>query len=104
MRRLFWRRSRAVEPEHWCPAQYGIFDGRYKLIRLYEPYADAWELYDLQNDPDEMRNLWNEDGYGGLKTEMLRRLTEIKAFYGDPVESGKFRAQKNGFERSRSGR
>lgn len=96
--------SRAVEPEHWCPAQYGIFDGRYKLIRLYEPYADAWELYDLQNDPDEMRNLWNEDGYGGLKTEMLRRLTEIKAFYGDPVESGKFRVQKNGFKRSRSGR
>ena len=79
--------SRAVEPEHWCPAQYGVFDGRYKLIRLYEQYADAWELYDLQNDPNEMRNLWNEDGYGDLKAEMLRRLTEIKAFYGDPIET-----------------
>ena len=36
--------------------------------------------------PDQFRNqslaFWNEDGYGDLKAEMLRRLTEIKAFFG----------------------
>ena len=82
------------------PAHFGIRTKRYKLIFYYGlDYRDservktdqgdrrnpriatppAWEFYDLQNDPHEMDNRYNDDGYmeviSSLKKE-LRRLRE----------------------------
>jgi len=35
----------------------------------------AWgEMYDLAEDPHEMRNLWNESAYGGLRSELVSEL------------------------------
>lgn len=82
------------------PAHFGIRTKKYKLIFYYgldyrgpeiiktykgdrrnPPIATppAWEFYDLQNDPHEMDNRYNDDGYleviSSLKKE-LRRLRE----------------------------
>lgn len=82
------------------PAHFGIRNQRYKLIFYYgldyrnpervetdqdhrrDPQVatpPAWEFYDLQNDPHEMDNRYNDDGYmeviSSLKRE-LRRLRE----------------------------
>ena len=46
----------------------GVFDGRYKLIHFYGEGAgkdentniDYFELYDLEKDPHEMKNIYNE--------------------------------------------
>lgn len=65
----------------WDPTQYGIRTRRYKYIRYPEvgntdpqypmkgelPYD---ELYDLQNDPLEMRNLAKDAGAAGVLREM----------------------------------
>lgn len=75
--------SRAIEQEHWCPAHYGIFDGRYKLMHLYEDYTDAWELYDLKTDPDEMKNLWEDTRYASVKHQMKQKLEDLRVLYGD---------------------
>lgn len=75
--------SRKYEKEHWCPAHYGVFDGRYKLIRFYEDYAtDAWELYDLQNDPDESTNIYNTASEE-LKNSLKEKLKSLRSQYGD---------------------
>ena len=75
--------SSAVESEHCCPAHYGVFDGRYKLMRFYEPVAgDSWELYDLDNDPDEETNIYNSAD-DELKNQLKEKLKSLRSQYGD---------------------
>lgn len=45
--------------EHAVKRHYGVRTDRYKLIHFYND-IDVWELYDLQNDPMEMHNIYNE--------------------------------------------
>ncbi|WP_106766651.1 sulfatase [Paenibacillus faecalis] len=46
-------------------------DERYKLTVYYErPYG---ELFDLQEDPSELHNLWDDPRYSNLKTQLLHR-------------------------------
>ena len=45
--------------------------------------GEAWgELYDLQNDPDEMQNLFDDPSVGQVKADltmtMLRRMIELQ--------------------------
>jgi arylsulfatase A-like enzyme len=47
--------------------------------------ASEGELYDLENDPAETRNLWNEPKYAEVKTEMLIRLCNRMAWTIDPL-------------------
>jgi arylsulfatase A-like enzyme len=53
----------------------GVRTDRYKLIEYYGE-DDYWELFDLERDPNELRNLYGHAAYGritaGLKTELLR--------------------------------
>ena len=59
----------------WCSGGEGrwrsVRDGRFKLIRIPHPEADRYELYDVEADPGETRNLVEEDA------ETLERLREI---------------------------
>lgn len=48
-------------PPHWVQPHYGIRTERFKLISYYN--LNEWELFDLQNDPDEMENLFLTEGY-----------------------------------------
>ena len=45
---------------HHVQPHYGIRTDRYKLIHFYYD-IDQWELYDLQNDPNELNNLIGND-------------------------------------------
>ena len=47
------------------------FDGRYKLC-IYHGH-DLGELYDLESDPAEFNDLWNDPGYKDLKLQLLKR-------------------------------
>jgi uncharacterized sulfatase len=44
-------------------------NGRYKLT-VYRNH-DHGEIFDLQEDPAEIRNLWDDPGAGDLKTKLL---------------------------------
>ena len=47
-------------------------DARYKVTVYYnQPYG---ELFDLETDPGEVRNLWNDPSYSALKGEMVQKL------------------------------
>lgn len=43
------------------------------------------ELYDLEKDPGESRNLWNDPNSVSVETELLVRLTDRMAFTVDPL-------------------
>lgn len=43
------------------------------------------ELYDLENDPREWHNLWNDPAAINLKNELLLRLSDRMAFAVDPL-------------------
>ncbi len=56
---------------------------RHKLIALHG--SDEGELYDLQEDPREMRNLWASPAHKDLKIELLLRLASRMAWTADPL-------------------
>ncbi|MFN8259015.1 MAG: sulfatase [Bacteroidales bacterium] len=79
---------------HSVKRHYGIYTGRYKLIHFYYD-IDEWELFDLQNDPNEMRNVYNDPSYSKVKEELHVRLKELMKKYGDSDELAKSYLPKN---------
>ena len=57
---------------------YGIRTERYKLIHFYND-VDEWELYDLQEDPHELQNRYDDPAYAAVREEMHARLKELQA-------------------------
>lgn len=67
---------------HMVKRHYGIATARYKLIHFYYD-IDEWEMYDLEKDPNEMKNLYNDPTYKEVQKDMHQRLTQLRAKYGD---------------------
>ncbi len=72
--------------EHMVKRHYGIRTDRYKLIHFYRD-IDVWELYDLQNDPHEMNNLYGKDEFKDLTEELKVKLEELQIQYKDTDRS-----------------
>ncbi|TXG39260.1 sulfatase family protein [Seonamhaeicola maritimus] len=96
---------------HANPAHFGIRTKKYKLIFFYGKYwvdtdkpgaewnkkswgnrftfhtPPAWELYDLENDPEEMNNLYEDPAYkdiiADLKTQLADKRKELNEDDGD---------------------
>jgi arylsulfatase A-like enzyme len=68
--------------EHNVQRHHGIRTKDYKLIHFYYD-SDTWELYDMEDDPAEMNNLYNQPEYAGIQEEMHQKLKEIRLKYGD---------------------
>jgi len=67
---------------HKVKRHYGIRTDRYKLIHFYHD-IDRWELFDLQTDPYEMTNLYEEEPYREIREELHKRLEELRNNVGD---------------------
>ena len=51
----------------------------------YYPGKDYGELYDLQKDPNEFTNLWNDDKMQDVKIELTRKLLDRIVATRDPL-------------------
>ncbi len=67
---------------HMVKRHYGIRTKRYKLIRYYYD-IDAWELFDLERDPRELRNVIDDPAYAAALRELKAELGRRQAAYGD---------------------
>ena len=67
---------------HMVKRHYGVRTDRYKLIHFYYD-IDEWELYDLEQDPSEMNNLYDSSKYSDIQKRMHLRLSELREKYGD---------------------
>lgn len=70
---------------HSVKRHYGISTERYKLIHYYYD-IDEWELFDLQKDPLELKNVYNDPGYSKVKDDLHKRLKILMAKYKDSDE------------------
>lgn len=70
-------------PNH--PAQYCtmVRTSKHKLVAWHG--QELGELYDLEADPNEFRNLWNDPDYSNIKIQMYQRLCDRMAMTADPL-------------------
>jgi len=75
--------------DHHVPAHYGVRTKQHKLIYYYgkplgmkganEPATTPeWELFDMQKDPREMKNLYNDPAYRGLVDKLTSELARLQ--------------------------
>jgi arylsulfatase A-like enzyme len=67
---------------HRVHPHYGVVTARYKLVHFESPDLDEWELFDLQEDPRELRDVSAVPAYravmAGLRRELERLRAELK--------------------------
>jgi arylsulfatase A-like enzyme len=79
---------------HYVSAHYGIRTKDYKLIYYYgealgqpgtidESKEPEWELFDLQKDPKEMKNVYSDPAYRDTVRQLKNELHAIQARVGD---------------------
>ena len=53
-----------------------------------EVFEPEWELYDLQADPTEVRNVADDPAYAGVRAELEHKLAQYQARYQDEPYRG----------------
>jgi len=83
--RYFMHNSR----DHAVFAHYGLRTERHKLIYYYEhdPMPPEWELFDLQEDPDEMRSLYHDPAYRDVVSDLQEELRRLRQQFGDTTNA-----------------
>jgi len=101
-RRTFYYHYYEFPGAHSVRRHDGVTDGRYKLIRFYEPDVDEWELFDLQRDAKELNSVFGDPEYAHVQKRLMGELTrlrhELHVPIPDPVES-----YRGGIDRYRKG-
>ena len=81
---------------HRVAAHYGVRTKDHKLIHFYAD--DAWELYDMNADPDELHNVYGLGDYEEIASNLKRRLRLLRKQYKD--DAGALRNEQLGALRS----
>lgn len=71
---------------HSVRRHYGVVTNRYKLVHFYEPEMNYWELFDLQNDPHELRSVYGHKEYAEAQKELEKELTRLRTEYKVPAQ------------------
>jgi choline-sulfatase len=71
--------------QHTDPPAYATMlrTDRYKLVRVHG--REEGELYDLETDPDETENLWEDPDRESVRSDLTARLADRMAFAADPL-------------------
>ena len=69
---------------HRVPPHYGVITERYTLAHFYTPphwkpgpempVMDYWELFDRTKDPQEMKSVFNDSVYAGVRTNLMQEV------------------------------
>jgi arylsulfatase A-like enzyme len=79
---------------HTVTANYGVRTHRHKLIYYYgqalgkkgavdKPTPPEWEMFDLEKDPREMRNVYDDPSYARVREDLKKELSRLKSLYQD---------------------
>ena len=96
---IYYRYWEHDDPNHHVPAHYGIRTRRYKYIDYYgdglgapgssdKIFEREYELYDLEQDPEELTNLANDPAHHDLLIRMREELARLQAEVGDTPYTG----------------
>jgi len=82
-----WRKSLYYhyyeKGEHNVPRHYGVRTDRYKLIHYYD--SDAWELFDLERDPQELTSLYDDPACKTIRKQLHAELERLRKRYNVPA-------------------
>jgi arylsulfatase A-like enzyme len=65
------------QPHHVRP-HYGVITDRYKLVQFYGTGEDYTELFDLQEDPREMKSVFGQPAYAATEKELRSELARLR--------------------------
>ncbi|WP_336854098.1 sulfatase [Sinomonas albida] len=96
---MYYRYWEHRDPSHHVPAHYGVRARTNKLIHYYgdglgvpgsspERDVEEWELFDLEKDPHELRNVIADPAYAPVLAELRDELARLQEFYGDRPYEG----------------
>lgn len=68
--------------EHAVPQHFGARTDRYKLIHF--PVSGEWNLFDLQEDPQELKSVHDSPAYRDVLAEMTAEFHRLRAHYHAP--------------------
>lgn len=66
---------------HMVNKHYGIRTDRYTLVYFHE--LDEWELYDLEKDPHQVHNVYDDAEYADVVERLTEKLYKLKDHYRD---------------------
>jgi arylsulfatase A-like enzyme len=72
-------------PHHVAP-HYGVVTDRYKLVHFYEPAMNYWELFDLKEDPRELRSVYDDPAHAKVVEDLKQEVTRLRAELKVPAE------------------
>lgn len=61
---------------HSVRRHYGVTTGTYKLIHYYN--IDEWELFDLDEDPDEYTSVYGQPEYQVIQSDLIREMSKLR--------------------------
>lgn len=70
---------------HCVKAHYGIRTKKYKLIHYYFD-IDAWELFDMEKDPHELHNVYDDPNYADVVKKLKTELQALRTNYKNTDE------------------
>ncbi|MEP7363235.1 MAG: sulfatase [Acidobacteriota bacterium] len=79
---------------HTVTAHYGVRTRTHKLIYYYgkalgkngavdKPTPPEWEMFDIEKDPREMRNVYDDPAYASMRETLKKELYRLKDYYQD---------------------
>ncbi len=78
---LYYHYYEGIEREHKVAKHEGVRTDTHKLIYFKDVGIEHFELYDIVNDPSEMKNLYNNVEYKAVQQKLHAKLNEIKNKY-----------------------
>ena len=76
---------------HDVARHYGVRTESHKLIYFYT--LDEWEIYDLEEDPDELTSVYEDPAYTSVRSELETELERLREHYAVPEDARPLEAQ-----------
>lgn len=68
--------------EHAVPQHFGVRTKTHKLF--YLPKTDEWQMFDLVSDPNEMKNVYGQERYAGIQTQLSSEYFQLRKEFDAP--------------------
>jgi arylsulfatase A-like enzyme len=84
---------------HNVARHYGVTNGKHKLIRFYAlegEKLDDWELFDLENDPNELKSVYGNPQYDQVQAELTLELARLREKFQVPPDDDPGRPRRRG--------
>ena len=72
--------------EHKVPRHFGVRTQTHKL--MYFPDSDEWNMFDLPNDPNEMRSIYGDESSQAVQKELTNEFNRLRVLYDAPDFAG----------------